>query len=116
MRASGPVAPTHCKAVGDGLSVAVASAVSSFSVTVRDVYDNAFLDDAGLTVDFNRGPQPITAVISNNTDGVYDVFYTPVKMGSYNVAVRVNVSGTLRGIAGSPFALNVQAGAHPSRS
>ena len=96
--------------MGSGLSTAIATTVSNFTVTVRDKYDNAYLEDPGLTIDFNKGPQAITPIITDGDAGVYDVAYTAAKMGSYNIAVRVNPGSGLKHIAGSPFALNVQAG------
>ena len=98
--APGPTHPASCLISGEGLSIATAGIVSSFSITPRDAYGNRQVPTpspdprlnapgAGIFHVRLQGPTNTLrfASVSENPDGTFSASYSVQWMGQYSVGI-----------------------------
>ena len=75
---------------GEGLSIATAGVTSSFSIQVKDTFNNLRLQGGdNFTAQLSKTLAPIvlSASIVDNADGTYQVSYLPKIEGQYNLGI-----------------------------
>ncbi|EKX41487.1 hypothetical protein GUITHDRAFT_74711 [Guillardia theta CCMP2712] len=75
---------------GEGLSIATAGVTSSFSIQVKDTFNNLRLQGGdNFTAQLSKSLAPIvlSASIVDNADGTYQVSYLPKVEGQYNLGI-----------------------------
>uniref|UniRef100_A0A7S0EWB6 PA14 domain-containing protein n=1 Tax=Hanusia phi TaxID=3032 RepID=A0A7S0EWB6_9CRYP len=75
---------------GEGLSIATAGVTASFSIQVKDTFNNLRLEGGdNFTAQLSKSLSPIvlSASIVDNTDGTYQVSYLPKIEGQYNLGI-----------------------------
>jgi hypothetical protein len=97
----------HTIASGDGLKGATAGVAAPIHVQTKDKFDNNLVTGgAPITATLSLGDHNEHIKVHDNSNGTYDLEYTPTKAGHYKV--HINLDG--HPIAHSPFEVPVHAG------
>jgi len=98
---------TTSVANGNALSIATAGTLSSFSITARDKNSNSKTDGGDtFTVSLvgSSGTPLLSGSVTDQTNGKYQVSYTPTIAKSYDLFARLGLSD----ISGSEFSVTVK--------
>jgi len=87
-----------------GYRIKVGGEPALFTVTPKDDNGKALkIDEKQLSITIT-GPVPVKAEIFDNTDGTFDVEWSPPKSGEYQISIKVNDNN----IKESPFKLTIR--------
>ena len=116
--APAPAYAPNCVVEGDGLATSTCGTSTSFTVISRDMYQNEVTSGVLTAVSSlvkvaepRTGQFVGTQVSARDADtGVVTVRYTGMYSGTYSLKVSISTGSEFLDVAGSPFAVQLQAG------